>query len=209
TGTTNTTLNMDKLHILLTFVGMCVCSLELPHLYDRIVNHRRQGFCFENNGMFSWHMSETGIRCHHPTEPQKQGHRVYRIRQEGEMAFLEWQDEEKRETGLWTELYKFTLDTRHREDFIEKCGYHQSSSSSIFCKCLCSILKPNRRLTYMGHRLITTMFPSEEGRNITKTTRELTDEIPNILKETFGIVLESPLIPKDEAITPFDFINTL
>lgn len=91
----------------------------------------------------------------------------------------------RRETGLWTELYKFTLDTKHREDFIEKCGYHQSSPSSIFCKSLCSILNPNRRLTYMAHRLITTQFPSKEGRNVTKTTRELTDEIRDILKEKF------------------------
>ncbi|CAB1349947.1 unnamed protein product [Coregonus sp. 'balchen'] len=227
--------------------------LDLPHLYDKIVNHRRGGFCFENNGLFSWFLSEMGFevtilagqvrnaitgRYGPPNdhlismvtleghrwlsdvgfggsgfefpmsleteEPQKQGHRVYRIRQEGEMRFLEWQDEEKRETGLWTELYKFTLDTRCREDFIEMCDYHQSSPSSIFfCKSLCSILKPTGRLTYMGHRLITTKFPSEEGGNVTKTTRELTEEeIPDILKEEFGIVLESPLVPKDEAITP-------
>lgn len=109
----------------------------------------------------------------------------------------------RRETGLWTELYKFTLDTKHREDFIEKCGYHQSSPSSIFCKSLCSILKPTGRLTYIGHKLITTQFPSDEAGTVTKTTRELTDEeIADILKEEFGIMLESQLVPKDETITP-------
>lgn len=226
--------------------------LELPHLYDKIVNHRRGGFCFENNGLFSWLLSEMGFEvtilasqvrdaitgwygppfghfismvtleghrwlCDvafggsgfelpmslETEEPQKQGHRVYRIRRAGEMHFLEWQDEE-RETGLWTELYKFTLDTRHRGDFIEMCDYHQSSPSSIFfCKSLCSMLKPTGRLTYMGHKLITTQFPSDEAGTVTKASRELTDEeIPDILKEEFGIILESQLVPKDETMTP-------
>uniref|UniRef100_A0AAZ3RBT3 arylamine N-acetyltransferase n=1 Tax=Oncorhynchus tshawytscha TaxID=74940 RepID=A0AAZ3RBT3_ONCTS len=101
-------------------------------------------------------------------------------------------------------LYKFTLDTRHRGDFIEMCDYHQSSPSSIFfCKSLCSMLKPTGRLTYMGHKLITTQFPSDEAGTVTKASRELTDEeIPDILKEEFGIILESQLVPKDETMTP-------
>lgn len=35
--------------------------LDLPHLYDKIVNHRRRGFCFDNNGLFSWFLSEMGF----------------------------------------------------------------------------------------------------------------------------------------------------
>ncbi|KAJ8010872.1 hypothetical protein DPEC_G00079650 [Dallia pectoralis] len=228
-------------------------QLALPHIYDKIVIRHRGGFCFENNGLFSWLLTEMGFHvtilsgqvnnaitgrygppfdhlismvtldvqrwlCDvgfggsgfefpislETEELQKQGHRMYSIKKEGEMHILEWHDEETKESGLWTELYKFTLSPRSREDFTEMCDYHQSSPSSIFFrKSLCSVLKPNGRLTYMGHRLITSVFPSDESRNVTKTTRELTDkEIPGILKEEFGIVLDSPLVPKDEVITP-------
>ncbi|XP_032360117.1 arylamine N-acetyltransferase, pineal gland isozyme NAT-10, partial [Etheostoma spectabile] len=37
-------------------------QLDLPLLYDKIVNHRRGGFCFENNGLFSWLLSKLGFR---------------------------------------------------------------------------------------------------------------------------------------------------
>ncbi|GAA6217427.1 arylamine N-acetyltransferase, pineal gland isozyme NAT-10-like [Lates japonicus] len=230
-------------------------QLDLPLLYDKIVNRGRGGFCFENNGLFSWLLSKLGFRVtllsgqvknyitgrYGPpfdhlivmvtlegrrwlcdvgfgssgfTTPlsldtrglQEQGHRVYRIRKDRDMHFLEWQGEENRGAGGdWTEIYKFTLAPRCLEDFTEMCQYHQSSPSSIFfCKSLCTILKPDGRLTYIGHRLITTTFPTAgTGKALETTTRELKDEeIPVILAEKFGIVLNPPLIPKDEEITP-------
>ncbi|XP_061569798.1 arylamine N-acetyltransferase, liver isozyme-like [Cololabis saira] len=138
--------------------------------------------------------------------PQVQGHRVYRIRKSEEMHFVEWRGDENRgEDGEWTEIYKFTFAPRCLEDFTEMCQYHQSSPSSIFfCKSLCTILKPYGRITYIGRRLITVIFPSEAtGGMVETTTRELQDEeIPAILAEKFGIVLPSTLIPKDDTITP-------
>lgn len=230
-------------------------QLDLPLLYDKIVNQRRGGFCFENNSLFSWLLTKLGFRVtllsgqvksaitsfYGPpfdhlilmvdvegrrwlcdvgfgvpgfSAPlsletdglQEQGHRVYRIRKDREMHFVEWQKEENRgEDGEWTEIYKFTLQPRSLEDFIEMCQYHQSSPCSIFfCKSLCTILKPHGRVTYIGRRLITTTFPTEEtGGVLETTTRELKDdEIPAVLAEKFGITLPSPLIPKDETITP-------
>ncbi|XP_040921350.1 arylamine N-acetyltransferase, pineal gland isozyme NAT-10-like [Toxotes jaculatrix] len=230
-------------------------QLELPLLYDKIVNRRRGGFCFENNGLFSWLLSTLGFQvtllsgqvknfitgCYGPpfdhlilmvtlegrrwlcdvgfgppgfstplsletSGPQEQGHRVYRIRKDRDMHFLEWQQEENRGAdGDWKEIYKFTLDPRCLEEYTEMCQYHQSSPWSIFfCKSFCTVLKPGGRITYIGHRLITTTFPCEgTGRELKTTTRELKDEeIPVILAEKFGIVLNSQLIPKDEAITP-------
>nr|XP_019943310.1 PREDICTED: arylamine N-acetyltransferase 1-like [Paralichthys olivaceus] len=138
--------------------------------------------------------------------PQSEGHRVYRIRKEGDMHFLEWQGKENRGAdGDWKDIYKFTLDPRRLEDFTDMCQYHQSSPCSIFfCKSLCNILKPGGTLTYIGRRLISTTFPSEgTGGVLDTTTRELQDEeITVVLAEEFGIVLDSPLIPKDEAVTP-------
>ncbi|XP_008296780.1 arylamine N-acetyltransferase 2-like [Stegastes partitus] len=229
--------------------------LDLHLLYDKIVNQRRGGFCFENNSLFSWLLAKLGFqvtvlsgqvknsitgRYGPPFDhlinmvtldgrkwlcdvgfgvpgftvplsldtggPQEQGHRVYRIRETEGMCFLEWQREENRGAdGDWAEIYKFTLEPRCLEDFTEMCNYHQSSPSSIFfCKSLCTILKPDGRLTYIGRKLITTTFPTEATGGVVETsTRELEEEeIPGILAEEFGIVLQSPLIPKDEAITP-------
>ncbi|XP_060949701.1 arylamine N-acetyltransferase 2-like [Limanda limanda] len=136
--------------------------------------------------------------------PQVEGHRVYRIRKQGDVHFLEWQGEENRGAdGDWMEVYKFTLDPRRLEDFTDMCQYHQSSPCSIFfCKSVCTILKPGGRLTCMGRRLISTTFPTE-GAGFKTTTRELQDEeITVILAEEFGIVLNSPLTPKDETMTP-------
>ena len=82
---------------------------------------------------------------------------------------------------------------------------HQSSPCSIFfCKSLCTVLKTHGRVTYIGRRLIKTTFPSEATGGVLETrTRDLEDdEIPAVLEEEFGIVLQSPLIPKDETITP-------
>lgn len=228
-------------------------QLDPPLLYDKIVNRRRGGFCFENNGLFSWLLHELGfqvtllsgqvknLKTGYYGPPfdhliiavsldgrrwlcdvgfggagfsvplsldtsglQEQGHRVYRIRQDAGMHYLEWQREEnKGADGDWTEIYKFTLEPRRLEDFLEKCQYHQTSPCSLFfCKSMCTVLKPGGRLTYIGRRLIRITFPTE-GTGLETTTRELKDEeIAGILAEQFGVVLNSPLVPKDEAMTP-------
>ncbi|XP_044032970.1 arylamine N-acetyltransferase, pineal gland isozyme NAT-10-like [Siniperca chuatsi] len=230
-------------------------QLDPPLLYDKIVNQRRGGICFENNGLFSWLLDKLGFQvtllsgqvkslitgyygppfdhlilmvsfdgqrwlCDvgfgvqgfsgplslETSAPQQQAHRVYRIRKDMGMCFLEWQREENRGAdGDWAEIYKFTLEPRCMDDFAEMCQYHQSSPSSlVFCKSLCTILKPGGRLTYTGRRLISTTFPTEgTGRVLETTTRKLRDEeIPGILAEKFGVILYSPLVPKDEAVTP-------
>ncbi|KAM9827530.1 arylamine N-acetyltransferase, pineal gland isozyme NAT-3-like [Neosynchiropus ocellatus] len=142
------------------------------------------------------------------SDPQEQGHRVYRLREDSGMHFLESQGEEnKAETGEWTPLYKFTFEPRSGDDFKEMCLHHETSEYSLFfCKSLCTMAKPYGRLTYIGFKLITTTYPTAtEG--VTVTTRELkADEITDILAEEFGIVLDSPLIPKDEPVTPLDVV---
>lgn len=226
-------------------------QIDIPVLYDKIVNQRRGGFCLENNGLFSWLLDKVGFRvtllsaqykaeahgCYGPpydhltlmvsldgqrwlcdvgvgvpgfysplsldtSGPQEQGHRVYRIRQSAEMRFLELK--KSRVDEHWTEVYKFTLEPRRLEEFAEMCQYHQSSPHSIFvCKSLCTMLKPGGRVIYIGHKLTNITFPEEPGGELKTTTREIKDEeLPGILAEEFGIVLKSPLVPKDETITP-------
>ena len=236
---------------------------DLRPAYDKIVDRRRGGFCYENNGLFAWLLTRLGFEVtllaaqvrntltgrYGPPfdhlvsmvvaagsggrwlcdvgfggtgfaeplslevrdEPQTQGHLTYRIREDGDgdrdgvMRVLEVRGEGVRvpEGCEWAEMYKFTLAPRRREDFARMCEYHQSSPSSIFfCKSLCSILRPNGRLTYMGHRLIATAYPTEHS-PLETTTRDLKDEeIPVVLENEFGVVLGAPLIPKDQDIVP-------
>jgi len=37
-------------------------SLEIPDLYDKIVNRRRGGYCFELNALFNWLLEKTGFK---------------------------------------------------------------------------------------------------------------------------------------------------
>lgn len=128
-------------------------------------------------------------------EEQENG--VFRLRVERETWYLE-----RKDGDLWRSLFKFTLEECMFEDFKEMCEYHQTSPSSIFfCKSLCSLQFLGGRLTYMGNRLITTEFT--RGGGCVKTTRDLAeDEIPDLLRDRFGIVLKKKLIPKDEDIIP-------
>ncbi|KAI4894129.1 hypothetical protein NFI96_000313 [Prochilodus magdalenae] len=141
--------------------------------------------------------------------PQRQSHGVYRLRTQDKLIFVEVQlegDAVKNPEGdtAWNALYKFTLEPRQREDFTAMCEYHQSSISSVFfCKSLCSLLLPQGRISIIGRKLIITSLPTEEGAQPVKTKADLTDEeITELLRDKFGIVLSSPLIPKDADIVP-------
>ncbi|XP_075037547.1 arylamine N-acetyltransferase, pineal gland isozyme NAT-3-like [Mixophyes fleayi] len=129
---------------------------------------------------------------------EEQDSGVFRLRVEGKQWYLERKDDD-----VWRSLYKFTLEERRFEDFREMCEYHQTSPCSLLvCKSLCSLLVPGGRLTYLGHRLISTEYT--KGGGSVKTTQELTeDEIPGQLREKFGIVLNRKLVPKDEMLAPW------
>lgn len=231
-------------------------STELPLLYQKIILNRRGGFCYENNGLFSWLLSQLGFEvqilsaqvknrftgAYGPPfdhfiimvtldghrwlcdvgfgsgfqlplsleidSPQKQSHGVYRLRTEEKLVFMEMLLEgeagkDPEEATAWNALYKFTLESRQRADFQGMCDYHQSSISSIFfCKSLCSMLLPDGRITIIGRRLITTSLSAKNG-HLVKTQTDLSDdEITELLRDKFGIVLSSPFTPKDTDIVP-------
>ncbi|KAG8544082.1 hypothetical protein GDO81_023110 [Engystomops pustulosus] len=123
---------------------------------------------------------------------EEQDSGVYRLRVDGEEWFIERKDEE-----AWRSLYKFTLEERSSEEYREMCEFHQTDPSSFFLiRSLCTLQLPRARLTYMGHRLTSTEYM--KGGGSVKTTRELSDEeIPGLLRDKFGIVLNRTLIPKD------------
>ena len=46
----------------LDILGHIPLSLEIPHLFDKIVIHRRGGYCFELNALFGWLLQELGFK---------------------------------------------------------------------------------------------------------------------------------------------------
>ncbi|XP_040297778.1 arylamine N-acetyltransferase, pineal gland isozyme NAT-10-like [Bufo bufo] len=124
---------------------------------------------------------------------EEQDSGVYRLRVEGEAWYME-----RKEDDGWRSLFKFTLVERTFEDFREMYEYQQTSPDAFFVrKSLCTLQLPHGRLTYMGHRLISTKY-IKGGRSV-KTTQELTEEeIPGVLRDKFEIVLSGKLIPKDD-----------
>ncbi|XP_063789091.1 arylamine N-acetyltransferase, pineal gland isozyme NAT-3-like [Pseudophryne corroboree] len=129
---------------------------------------------------------------------QEQDSGVFRLRVEAE----EWYLESKEDNDQWSSLYKFTLEERRFEDFREMCDYYQTSTScSFFCKSFCSLQLPDGRLTYIGRKLVSTEYI--KGGGSVKTTKELSEEeIPDLLREKFGIVLSAAFVPKDEILAP-------
>uniref|UniRef100_A0A8C6WVA2 arylamine N-acetyltransferase n=1 Tax=Neogobius melanostomus TaxID=47308 RepID=A0A8C6WVA2_9GOBI len=202
--------------------------LDLSTVYDKIVNQRQGGSCFENNifitGCYDppcshmvlmvmldgkrW-LCDVGYGVPgfflpmslETDDLQLQGHRVYRIRLGNGMSFLECQKE--RNNGLdgdWTIIYKFTLEPRLLDDFTDMCHFHQALVTPCY-----STISPGGRINYVGHKLTITIFPTEETKGgLHVETRELQDEeIPEMLEEKFGLKLKCPLVPKDEPGTQY------
>ncbi|XP_006009854.1 arylamine N-acetyltransferase, pineal gland isozyme NAT-10-like isoform X1 [Latimeria chalumnae] len=134
-------------------------------------------------------------------QPQPNGN--FRLCQDGGTWILEsrLEDLAGKASSEWLSIYKFTLEECQLEDFVHMCEYHQTSPSSVFfCKSFCTLHLPNGMITYMGRRLIETDFA--KGPNATREVELEEEEIPNILKEKFGIMLANKLIPKDDSIVP-------
>ncbi|XP_029462953.1 arylamine N-acetyltransferase 2-like [Rhinatrema bivittatum] len=249
-------IGLHKCHILsVPFESLSIhcgekITLDPPAVYDKIVQRRRGGFCFENNSLFFWLLKEMGYQVHmmsghvrnaftkrygppndhmvllvdlanqkwvcdvgfgdafrtplllEANQEQAQDNGIFRLQQDEDKWLLQRRLEDNG-TGEqeWTSLYKFTEEGQTLEDFRGMCEYHQTSPSSIFfSKSFCSLHLPEGKLTYMGWRLITTTF---NGTSNQKSTIQLTEEeIPDVLRERFGIVLASQLIPKDDEIIP-------
>jgi N-hydroxyarylamine O-acetyltransferase len=63
-------------------------SLDIPHLYDKIVTRRRGGYCFELNALFGWLLRELGFEVtdlfarfwrDEPDPPPKRRHHVLKV----------------------------------------------------------------------------------------------------------------------------------
>lgn len=112
---------------------------------------------------------------------QPEGERSYQIDDDGSYLFLK----ERKTDSDWKAQYRFSLHPCELDDHEEMCRYHQTSPQSTFTqKRLCSLAKPNGRITLSDMRLIETV--GEEKRE-----RILADEAEyNLtLEKEFGICL--------------------
>jgi len=114
-------------------------------------------------------------------DAQPQGEQVFRIAEEGNYLLLSGSNKE----SAWKAHYRFSLNPYELTDFEEMCRYHQTSQESNFTKRrICSLAKPNGRLTLSDMRLIETNN-GVKSESVVKND----EEYAAILKNEFGIVL--------------------
>jgi N-hydroxyarylamine O-acetyltransferase len=116
---------------------------------------------------------------------QPQGDAAYRLPPDGPHLLLE----ERRGTDpAWQAQYRFTLQPYELADYAEMCHYHQTSPASHFTqKRICSLARPDGRISLSGMRLITTQAGERSER-----TLDSLEEWVHILQESFGITLRVP-----------------
>ena len=87
--------------------------------------------------------------------------------------------------GAWVPQYRFALDARELDEFVDTCTYHQTSPASHFTRgSVCSIATESGRVTIRGSRLIVS---TSTGR----VERELSDEeLRSAYRAHFGILLD-------------------
>jgi N-hydroxyarylamine O-acetyltransferase len=113
--------------------------------------------------------------------PQFQGNCSYRIDEKDNYLIMN----EKKEDSDWKPQYRFTLKSSRLSDFEEMCNYNQTSPDSHFTqKRICSIARPNGRVTLSDMRLIETSGNEKSERLISDEA-----EYAVILLKEFGIIL--------------------
>lgn len=115
---------------------------------------------------------------------QTQGERAYKIvANEPHLILMQ-----REGGGEWKGQYRFTLKDYRYADYAEMCRYHQTSSLSHFTRArVCTRATPDGRVTLSEMRLITTIH----GKDRTERVLVGDDEYASVLKEHFGVVMNS------------------
>jgi len=91
----------------------------------------------------------------------------------------------RKEKGVWSEKYAFTLQPHRLEEFAGMCVYHQTSPNSTFPRArICSRATPQGRITLSEMRLIQTVDGERSERVL-----ESEEQYQQALLENFGIEL--------------------
>ena len=117
------------------------------------------------------------------TQVQHDGNRLYRIAENGSYLMMM----EKRIDSEWKEMYRFKLDSYGYDDFNEMCRYHQTSPESHFTqRIICSLAKPDGRITISSNRLLITKEEDKQEKELASD-----EEVKAVLDEHFNIRLNN------------------
>lgn len=87
--------------------------------------------------------------------------------------------------GEWKPSYRFTYTHYSLKAFTERCHFQQTSPESHFTrKRICSLARPDGRVTLSDHKLIETVGTKRTERLLNSDT-----EIDSVLENLFGVVL--------------------
>ncbi|XP_053556714.1 arylamine N-acetyltransferase, pineal gland isozyme NAT-10 [Bombina bombina] len=99
-------------------------------------------------------------------------------------------------------LYCFTLEEKTIEFFKDTCRFLQTSPKSLFTnKSICSLQTEEGVRTLVGWTYTETRYNYMEGVDLVEFTTIQDDSIQQVLRERFGIVLESRLVVINNSAT--------
>ncbi|XP_073462009.1 arylamine N-acetyltransferase, pineal gland isozyme NAT-10-like isoform X1 [Aquarana catesbeiana] len=95
----------------------------------------------------------------------------------------------------YRKIHYFTLQERTIDYFLESCKFHQTSpKSAFFNKSVCSLQFSHGVRTLVGWTYTETKYNYRKGVDLVELKTLQNDEVEKVLKEKFGIVLESQLV---------------
>ena len=100
----------------------------------------------------------------------------------------------------WSVIYRFSLEPRQLSDFLEACHYHQTNQGSVFvCKSFSTLFVPGGIRVYMGFAYKELAIEEDGAVQIVEQQNLKDDQIKDVLKRKFGIVVDK-FIPRDDPI---------
>ncbi|KAM5138538.1 arylamine N-acetyltransferase 1 [Mantella aurantiaca] len=95
----------------------------------------------------------------------------------------------------YRKIHCFTLEEKTIDFFLESCKFHQTSPQSAFAnKSVCSLQVCDGVRTLVGWTYTETKYNYRNGIDLVELKTLQNDEVEKMLKEKFGVVLESQLV---------------
>jgi N-hydroxyarylamine O-acetyltransferase len=111
-------------------------------------------------------------------EHTDRGIAAYRLERDGDVWELLARTQATEE---WRAEYRFDLTPRRITDFAATCSWQQTDSPFFSRRRICTIARPDGRLTLLDDRLIVRRGDERTERQVVE------DEVPTLLREHFGI----------------------
>ncbi|XP_018411379.1 PREDICTED: arylamine N-acetyltransferase, pineal gland isozyme NAT-10-like [Nanorana parkeri] len=104
-------------------------------------------------------------------------------------------DSELLDKSSYKKIHCFTLQEKTIDYFLESCRFHQTSPKSAFAnKSVCSLQVSDGVRTLVGWTYTETKYNYRKGVDLVELKTLQHDEVETVLKENFGVVLESQFV---------------